>query len=53
MGTAEQNTENAPIAFVLVICAGLSTAVGAAVVFNQRLVSVVLIRSVFSVLPPP
>ncbi|CAM9825363.1 unnamed protein product, partial [Ectocarpus fasciculatus] len=26
------------IAFVLVICAGLSTAVGAAVVFNQRLV---------------
>ncbi|CAM9568289.1 unnamed protein product [Ectocarpus sp. 12 AP-2014] len=38
MGTAEQNTDNAPIAFVLVICAGLSTAIGAAVVFNQKLV---------------
>ncbi|CAB1111280.1 unnamed protein product [Ectocarpus sp. CCAP 1310/34] len=38
MGTAEQNTDNAPMAFVLVICAGLSTAIGAAVVFNQKLV---------------
>lgn len=39
MGTAAENTDNAPIAFVLVICAGLSTCIGAAFVFNTRLVS--------------
>lgn len=39
MGTAEQNNDNAPIAFVLVICAGLSTGIGAAFVFNKKLVS--------------
>ncbi|CAM9559841.1 unnamed protein product [Pylaiella littoralis] len=38
MGTAAQNNENAPIAFVLVICAGLSTGIGAGFVFNKRLV---------------
>lgn len=38
MGTAAQNTDNAPIAFLLVICAGLSTGIGAAFVFNTRLV---------------
>lgn len=41
MGTAAENTDNAPIAFVLVICAGLSTGIGAAFVFNTRLVSYV------------
>lgn len=41
MGTAAENTDNAPIAFLLVICAGLSTGIGAAFVFNTRLVSYV------------
>ena len=41
MGTAAENTDNAPIAFLLVICAGLSTGIGAAFVFNTRLVSCV------------
>lgn len=39
MGTADQNNDNAPIAFVLVVAAGLSTCLGAAIVFNTRLVS--------------
>lgn len=39
MGTAEENNENAPIAFLLVVCAGLSTGIGAGFVFNKRLVS--------------
>ena len=38
MGTSAENIENAPIAFVLVVCAGLSTCIGAAFVFNTRLV---------------
>lgn len=40
MGTAEENNENAPVAFLLVICAGLSTGIGAGFVFNKKLVSV-------------
>lgn len=39
MGTAEENNDNAPVAFLLVICAGLSTGIGAGFVFNKRLVS--------------
>ena len=39
MGTADENNDNAPVAFLLVICAGLSTGIGAAFVFNKRLVS--------------
>eukprot|EP00752_Nemacystus_decipiens_P018482 g16571.t1 len=38
MGTAEENNANAPVAFVLVVCAGLSTGIGAGFVFNKRLV---------------
>ncbi|CAM9210048.1 unnamed protein product [Scytosiphon promiscuus] len=38
MGTAEENNDNAPVAFLLVVCAGLSTGVGAGFVFNKRLV---------------
>lgn len=38
MGTAEENNDNAPVAFALVTAAGLSTCIGAAFVFNTRLV---------------
>lgn len=38
MGTSAENNENAPIAFVLVVFAGLSTCIGAGFVFNTRLV---------------
>ncbi|CAM9470778.1 unnamed protein product, partial [Ectocarpus sp. 12 AP-2014] len=37
MGSAEESLENAPTAFLLVICAGLATGVGAALVFSKRL----------------
>lgn len=40
MGTAEENNDNAPVAFALVTAAGLSTCIGAAFVFHTRLVRV-------------
>lgn len=40
MGTAEENNDNAPVAFVLVTAAGLATCIGAALVFDRRMVSV-------------
>lgn len=38
-GDEHQSIDNAPIAFVLVMFAGLATGLGAAFVFNNRMVS--------------
>lgn len=40
--TSETHNDNVGLAFLLVICAGLSTGVGAAFVFSPRLVSKIL-----------